>query len=148
MQNVPEEELADFYRGMSIMLGTRLSRIRIEAIRLGSLKALNDRQTVLAHLHESEKLRIACISMFGLPMNEKLVARSKCACTSPETHDHTKRMRMIILVKYIILDPEFFGPDISPQSEIWPLRRLCSVSPAENNASTSVSLAKHPNRAI
>ena len=147
MQNVPEEELADFYRGMSIMLGTRLSRIRIEAIRLGSLKALNDRQTVLAQSDESEKLRSGCISMFGLPMNEKLIARSKCACTSPETPDNTKRMRMIILVNYIILDPEFFGPDISPQSEIWSLRRLCSVSPGETDASTSVSLAKHRNRA-
>jgi len=139
VEHVPASEMPDFYRGLSIVLGTRLSRIRIDAVRLGRLKALNDRQTVLADSDESEKLRSGCLSMFGLPMNEKLLTRAKCSCVYPEK-DKAVRLRMIIMVNYIILDPDFFGPDISSASEIWSLRQLHSVSPGEDDANTTLQM--------
>ena len=85
IEGVAPQELADFYRGMSFILGSFLSRVRMEAVskspteqehdsgiktffwystdsskyqvRLGSLAAKNDRQTVLADTDESEQLR-------------------------------------------------------------------------------------------
>ena len=75
--------------------------------------------------------------MFGLPMNEKLLTRLKCSCVYPG-NSKPNRLRLLILVNYIILDPEFFGPDISAKSEIWSLRQLCSVSPGDHDASTSL----------
>lgn len=139
VQNVPHEELADFYRGMSIILGTRLSRIRLESIRVGSLKAFNDRQTVLADSDESEKLRHGCISMFGLPMNEKLLSRAKCSCIFPDKATPV-RLRVLLMVHYIILDPAFFGPDIALQSQKWSLRQLHSVSPGGDEANTTLHI--------
>jgi PTEN phosphatase family protein len=112
VDGVPMEELNDYYHGMSIMLGTTLSRVRMEAIRLGSLKAWNDRQTVLAHSDEPEKVRSSCISMFGLPMNEQLIGRAKCTCVFPDSRKPV-RVRLLLMVNYIILDPAFFGPEIA-----------------------------------
>eukprot|EP00960_Hanusia_phi_P041507 755029-Hanusia_phi.AAC.2 len=125
LEGVPPDRLSTFYRGLSVALGTQLSRIRIESIRIGNLKAFNDRQTVLAEQDESEKLRSACIKQFGLPMNEKLITRLKCSYQSTR-EESPRRMRLIVLLNYLVIDPEFFGPTISPRSELWSVRQVRS----------------------
>ena len=123
LEGVPADRLSTFYKGLSVALGTQLSRIRIESIRIGNLKACNDRQTVMAEQDESEKLRAACIKEFGLPMNEKLVTRLKCSCRSGKV-ETVRRMRLLVLLNYLVLDPEFYGPTISPRSELWSVRQV------------------------
>ena len=39
MSGVRDEELLDFYRGLSIKLATHMARLATEALRIGQLKA-------------------------------------------------------------------------------------------------------------
>jgi len=128
LPGISMDELAVFYRGVCITLGTQLSRVRMEAIRIGSLKQFNDRQTVLAEQDETERLRVACISTFGLPMNEKMTVRLKCSWKVGMSKP--RRVRLMVFLNYLILDPEFFGPEIGVRSELIALRQLHSVAPA------------------
>jgi len=137
VHEVSDAELEMFYRGLSISLGAQLARVREESIRIGSLKAFNDRQTVLADEDESEKLRKGCIKGFGLPMNEKLITRLKCHCRYPGERT-SRRVRLLVLDNYLIFDPEFFGPIVGQNSDIVEVRQMHSVAPADESQSTIV----------
>mmetsp|Transcript_29313 Transcript_29313/g.77001 ORF Transcript_29313/g.77001 Transcript_29313/m.77001 type:complete len:1413 (+) Transcript_29313:40-4278(+) len=78
VDGLSEAELADFYRGLSVKIATQLSRVQAEAIRIGSLRAFSDRQTVMIEVDEGERVRAECIRRFALPMNERLILKAKC----------------------------------------------------------------------
>jgi hypothetical protein len=46
-----------------------------------------------------------------------------------------RKMRLIILSNDLILDPAFYGPEVSPKSRIFQIRQLHSVSPHEPRTS-------------
>lgn len=117
IQGLSTEELATFYKALAMLVGMQLSRVRAEAIRISGLRGFNDRQSIFQGQDERERLMNHCIKVFGLPVNEKLVLSSKCLCLS-KSDDKPKRLRLIVLNTYIILDPEIFGPTISSASDL------------------------------
>ena len=129
----PNDVLQDFYRGLSVVLARSLSQCQIEAIRIGSLACLNDQQDVLAKKDEVQLLRTSVIKTFSLPMNEKLIKSAKC--DFKPSHEVSRRMRIIIMSSDVLLDPEFYGPDVSPKSLLIPFHELRTVSPHQSKKS-------------
>ena len=74
---VPNSLLADMYHGLALDMAHKLSRARIEAVRMSGLKAFNDRQSVMHLEDELQKLRSDCIDKFQLPVNEKIINTAK-----------------------------------------------------------------------
>lgn len=161
MEGCPDCVLYDFYRGLSVMLGRQLSRIQMETIRIGNLKNLNDEQSILADQDRVEMLRTSVINTFGLPMNEKLLTSAKCHFKRLPIRSHSqspweggsklpmhefrnRRMRLIILSNSLVIDPAFYGPEVSAKSSIFQVRQLHSVSPHELRS----SIHKQPSHAI
>jgi hypothetical protein len=152
MENYPDSVLYDFYRGLSVLLGRQLSRIQMETIRIGNLKGLNDVQSALGDQDRVEMLLTSAIECFKLPMNQKLLTSAKCHCKRlpdrsyfhnpdgrstnlPMEEFQDRKMRLIILSNDLILDPAFYGPEVSPKSRIFQIRQLHSVSPHEPRTS-------------
>mmetsp|Transcript_55748 Transcript_55748/g.116628 ORF Transcript_55748/g.116628 Transcript_55748/m.116628 type:complete len:760 (-) Transcript_55748:1370-3649(-) len=110
-------ELADLYRGLAVNIATHLSRVQAEVIRVGSLRAFSDRQTVMVEMDEGERLRVDCVKRFSLPMNERLLLKAKCHYNSTSGSivrgNSVVKMRLILLANYIVFDPAFYGPKLS-----------------------------------
>ena len=110
---VPDLELADFYRGLCLKLTIQLDRTRTECIRLSRLRALTDTDALMEIYDEREQLRLASIKIFGLPGSEKMVLSSKCFLTTEEEGDVHMRRRLIVLTNFLVMDTAIFGPAIS-----------------------------------
>ena len=119
-------ELPDFFRGYAISLAMQVSRIQAEVIRIGGLRALSDRQTVMIEVDEDENLRKSCIRQFSLPMNERLLLKARCFHKSQATKGN--KTRLVVLANYIIFDPAFFGPAISTNAELFPCHQVESLT--------------------
>ena len=137
IDDMPEgRQLCLFYRGLALKLAQRLSVAHSESMRLSMLKSFNDRQSVLQMDDELEKLKVHAISVFDLPVNEKLLFTSKAtyrckdgAETESSTgRRNTKKIRLIVMSNYLILDPEIFGPTISTHAEVLLCHQLHSVA--------------------
>ncbi len=60
LETLSWEEKEIFYRGMAVTLAARFSRVFMEAVRIGRLKAMNDSQSVLQNLDETELICKQC----------------------------------------------------------------------------------------
>mmetsp|Transcript_40297 Transcript_40297/g.62905 ORF Transcript_40297/g.62905 Transcript_40297/m.62905 type:complete len:481 (+) Transcript_40297:2-1444(+) len=130
-------DLAHFYRGLAINRATYLSRVRTEATRIGSLRSFNDRQSVLLDFDENQILRKIALKQFKFPMNEKLLKKMKCAIF---TGNNFRRLRLLFFENYVILDPNFYGPEIHLKSEVIRLVKFHSCAPGYDDNSTVVQL--------
>lgn len=103
---------------------------------MSECKAFNDRQTVLGNQDETERLRVACIKQFSFPMSEKIKVIIKCSVRSLEYE--RAHSRLIILTNFLVLDPEYFGPEISSYSFLISLRKIRAVNPVKTASSCKV----------
>jgi len=120
-------QLSQFYRGLAINLAMQLSKVRIEAIRISECKGFNDQQTLMHEHDETERIRASCIKTFHMPMMEKVCLIMKCSVQSADFN--CSKCRLIILSTCVVLDPEYFGPEIGINCATFPISDLLSVSP-------------------
>jgi hypothetical protein len=73
------------------------------------------------------QLRVGCIKRFNLPMTEKVTMIVKVSVKAPDFR--CRNCRVIFLFNFIVLDPEYYGPEIAPHSRIIPVRQLRGVNP-------------------
>lgn len=73
------------------------------------------------------QLRVGCIKRFNLPMTEKVTMIGKVSVKAPDFR--CNNCRVIFLYNFIVLDPEYYGPEIAPYSHIIPVRQLRGVNP-------------------
>jgi len=131
IEGMTARNMATFYRGLAVNISTQLSRTRVEAIRISECKAFNDRQTVLKDQDETEHIRVSCIKTFSMSMTEKVLLIIKCSVKSAAI---TRRnCRLIVLSNYLVLDPEYYGPEIGTTSHKVDVGKLRAVNPADDS---------------
>ena len=84
---------------------------QVEAIRISSLRALNDAESLLAGEDSWERLRENCVKAARIPVHEKLSRVFRCKASMNGTL--FPRVRVLILQNYVVLDPAFYGPVVS-----------------------------------
>ena len=60
-------------------------------------------------------------------MTEKVTMIVKVSVKAPDFR--CRNCRVIFLFNFIVLDPEYYGPEIAPHSRIIPVRQLRGVNP-------------------
>ena len=108
--------------------------LQVEAIRISSLRALNDRESLLASEDDWEMLRAACVKVAKIPVHEKLRRVFRCrmstsGASSPRCWMSTSslRIRVLVLQNYLVLDPAYYGPIVSKKATLIRLFHMRSV---------------------
>jgi hypothetical protein len=98
---------------------------QVEAIRISSLRALNDRESLLASEDNWEMLRAACTKVAKIPVHEKL--RRVFRCRVSTSGASSPRIRVLVLQNYLVMDPAYYGPTVSKKATLIRLFHMRSV---------------------
>jgi len=98
---------------------------QVEAIRISSLRALNDRESLLASEDNWEMLRAACTKVAKNPDHEKLRRVFRCRVSSRGAS--SPRIRVLVLQNYLVMDPAYYGPIVSKKATLIRLFHMRSV---------------------
>ena len=123
---VDDAELGIFYHGLAQALVPQLDRTQVEAIRISSLRAMNDTESLLSEKDLDENLRVSCVHVCKIPIHEKIVHVFRCNMTISSK----KKMplaRVLILNNYVVFDPEYYGPRVSKACIVMPISRMQDV---------------------
>ena len=97
--------------------------LKVEAIRISSLRALNDSESLLASEDNWEMLREACVEVAKIPVHEKLCRVFRCRVST----SGAPRIRVLVLQNYLVLDPAYYGPIVSKKATLIRLFHMRSV---------------------
>ena len=98
---------------------------QVEAIRISSLRALNDAESLLAGEDSWESLRQNCVKAARIPVHEKLSRAFRCKASMGGTS--YPRVRVLVLQNYVVLDPAFYGPVVSKKALVLRLAHMRDV---------------------
>ena len=110
-----------FFHGMR----ARSLNPQVEAIRISSLRALNDSESLLASEDNWEMLREACVEVAKIPVHEKLCRVFRCRVSTSGAS--SPRIRILVLQNYLVLDPAYYGPIVSKKATLIRLFHMRSV---------------------
>lgn len=99
--------------------------LQVEAIRISSLRALNDQESLLASENSWETLRENCVKVARIPVHEKLSRVFRCKAKMGGTT--FPRVRVLILQNYLVLDPAIYGPVVSNRALVLRLTHMHNV---------------------
>jgi hypothetical protein len=98
---------------------------QVEAIRISSLRALNDSESLLASENHWEMLQEACVKVTKIPVHEKLRCVFRCRVSTSGAS--SPRIRVLVLQNYLVLDTAYYGPIVSKNATLIRLFHMRSV---------------------
>jgi hypothetical protein len=118
VEGVETSRLADFHEVIACLTARELLRMRTEAERMMSLRALNCHSTVLGKDDESAQLLESVRRSFHLPYHEAIHHVCKCSMrwSGADVTGTWSEARAIVLTSFLVFDFEVFGPVVSRTS--------------------------------
>ena len=137
---VEADQLGTFYHGLAKALVPQLDRAQVEAIRILSLRAMNDAESLLSDKDIDENLRVSCARACKIPIHEKMCHILRCSLTT-KNNKKIPLVRILVMDSHVVFDTEYYGPRVSKNSIVLPISKMINVHSLHRSKQNAFCLA-------